>query len=245
MLSSTPAPPLSWQLTSVISHELVSPLAAAAWYIAIAERHCAPPVPPEARAALATARDQVEALHRLVARVIELETRGRLAIHPVDADLLQLVRLTVDRLTLGQPHAHAISVRGPAEVKGRWDAGVIEQITRNLVANAIKFGRGKPIEVEVGVARQAAWIAVQDHGSGISARELRGIFERHACAPRAEGGGLGLGLWLVRELARAHGGKVTVRSRPGAGATFQVFVRSGSPACRSHPILESAPGALP
>lgn len=229
MLSQRAAPPLSSQITSVISHELVSPLAAAVWYIAIAERHCAPPAPPEARAALAVARDQVEALHRLVARVIELETRGRLAIDPVEGDLVQRVSLTVDRLTLGKPRAHGITVRGRGEVNGRWDAGVIEQIVRNLVVNAMKFGRGKPIAVEVCAARHGAWIAVQDRGAGIAARELRGIFERHACAPRAAGGGLGLGLWLVRELARAHGGRVTVRSRLGAGSTFQVYVRSGGP----------------
>lgn len=232
------------QLTSAISHELVSPLAAAVWYLAIAERHCAPPVPSEARAALAVARDQVEALHRLVARVIELETRGGLAVYPIEGDLLRVTALTIDRLTLGRRQAHAISVRGPVQVKGRWDTGVVEQIVRNLVVNAMKFGRGKPITVEVAAARQGAWIVVQDRGAGIAARDLRGIFERHACAPRAEGGGLGLGLWLVRELARAHGGKVTVRSRPGAGATFRVYLRSGGPE-RSHPILETARRALP
>ncbi len=232
--SDAGAPPA--QLTSVICHELVSPLATALWYIGIAERHCAPPAPLEARAALVLARGQIEDLHRLLARVIELDARGKPEIRPVETDLVQLARQTLDRLTLGRPEAHAISLCAPAAVAGAWDPGVVDQILRNLVSNAIKFGRGRPIDVEVSAARHGGCLTVRDSGDGISAREQRRIFERHVCAPRAAGGGLGLGLWLVKELARAHGGRVTVRSRPGVGSTFQVFVASRAERVAAKPV---------
>jgi hypothetical protein len=99
----------------------------------------------------------------------------------------------------------------------------------NLLSNAVKFGQGRPIRVEVRPVGAGACLVVRDHGIGVPSEEQSSIFERNVHAPPEQGGGLGLGLWLVRELAAAHGGWVTLESRKGHGATFTVFLRARRP----------------
>jgi len=106
---------------------------------------------------------------------------------------------------------------------------MVEQIVGNLLSNALKFGLGRPIRIEVKPAEYGVHISVRDHGIGVLPADQEWIFERNRHATPEEGGGLGLGLWLVRELASAHGGWVTVESRKGRGSTFTVFLRTQRP----------------
>jgi anti-sigma regulatory factor (Ser/Thr protein kinase) len=103
---------------------------------------------------------------------------------------------------------------------------MVEQIVGNLLSNALKFGLGRPIRIDVKPAEYGVHISVRDHGIGVAAADQEWIFERNRHARPEEGGGLGLGLWLVRELASAHGGWVTLESRKGRGSTFTVFLRT-------------------
>ncbi len=103
---------------------------------------------------------------------------------------------------------------------------MVEQIVGNLLVNALKFGLGRPIRIDVKPAEYGVHISVRDHGIGVAAADQEWIFERNRHATPEEGGGLGLGLWLVRELAAAHGGWVTLESRKGRGSTFTVFLRT-------------------
>jgi len=109
----------------------------------------------------------------------------------------------------------------PAE--GSWDRVRIEQIATNLLTNAIKYGKGKPIEVRVERDATSARLVVQDHGIGISPEDQLRIFQRFERAVSARHfGGLGLGLWIARQLVDAHGGTIRVTSSPNEGATFEV-----------------------
>jgi signal transduction histidine kinase len=101
----------------------------------------------------------------------------------------------------------------------------VEQILSNLVSNAIKYGRGKPIEVDTSVEDGAAHVTVSDHGIGIPEEAVSRIFGRfeRAASPR-HFGGLGLGLFIARQFAEAHGGGISVRSQPGAGSSFTVVL---------------------
>jgi signal transduction histidine kinase len=92
------------------------------------------------------------------------------------------------------------------------------------------------VRIVVRASGDHAWISVQDDGVGVRSADRERIFERHACVPPDHGGGLGLGLWLVRELANAHGGRAGVHSRPGQGATFVVHLRSQPPEAASAPV---------
>jgi signal transduction histidine kinase len=101
------------------------------------------------------------------------------------------------------------------------DPDRLDRILVNLVGNALKYSPGR---VRIHAARfdGEVRIAVEDGGPGIAAADLPRLFERYYRGQRHEGEGLGLGLFIVRKLVEAHGGRVSVESRPGQGSTFTV-----------------------
>jgi signal transduction histidine kinase len=126
-----------------------------------------------------------------------------------------------------------VRLAAPAPVRGEWDAARLRQAVTGLVENAIKFGRGAPVEVEVRDGPQEGRVIVRDQGPGIEPGDherIFGKFERAASANHV--GGLGLGLWMARSIAEAHGGTVSVESEPGAGATFVLAVPKRLPVAR-------------
>jgi signal transduction histidine kinase len=118
---------------------------------------------------------------------------------------------------------------GPRRIIGWWDEDAIQQILHNLLSNALKFGDGKPIDVIVTPDADGAHIIVRDRGVGIPGDERERIFDRGVHAPADQSGGMGVGLWVVRLLAQAHGGGVSVSATPGGGSTFDVRLRPMPP----------------
>jgi len=110
----------------------------------------------------------------------------------------------------------------------RMDEDAMTLVLLNLVDNAVKYaGTGRAVAVRLGRAPGGIALAVEDHGPGIAKEEQGRIFERFYRASNARVGnvrGSGIGLSLVKHIAEAHGGRVTVTSTPGQGATFTVFV---------------------
>jgi signal transduction histidine kinase len=106
---------------------------------------------------------------------------------------------------------------------GSWDAYRIEQVLVNLLTNAIRYAPGKPLEVSVFAADGSAGFAVRDRGRGIPAADQERIFQRfeRLVSPN-DVSGLGLGLYIAREIVIAHGGTIRVESEPGQGARFVV-----------------------
>ena len=163
------------------------------------------------------------------------------------------VRSAAKRLLTTFAGTEGVSIVVPPHgVHGWWDQTAVEQIVTNLLTNALKFGQGGSVRLVVrATASAGVRIAVSDHGIGIAPADRERIFERHEHAPAAQGGGMGLGLWLVRELALAHGGRVTVRSRKGHGSTFTVAVADAAAGARygpagadaSTPAAATQPGA--
>jgi signal transduction histidine kinase len=234
--------PAPAELTALVGHELSTPIATALLYLRIAECHCARPDGPSglARSAVSVACAELDRLKRLVDRVLEVERLGRAVVRPQNVDLGAVVRGAVERALGAIADAvlrDTVTVLGPASFVGWWDEIAVEQIVRNLLSNALKFGEGRPIRVVLEATTDGATISVRDGGVGIRAGERERIFERRVSAPVSAGGGLGLGLWLVRELAVAHGGAAAVDSRPGQGATFRVELPELSPAGAYEPAL--------
>ncbi|HVE87203.1 MAG TPA: sensor histidine kinase, partial [Myxococcales bacterium] len=118
------------------------------------------------------------------------------------------------------------------------------QIATNLLSNAIKYGVGRPIEVEVAADREQVHLSVSDQGIGVNPRDAARIFQRFERAVSARHyGGLGLGLYIVRQIAEAHGGQISVASRPGGGSIFTV-VLPRNPLATSHPAGPDMPTDL-
>ncbi|MBI3746052.1 MAG: hypothetical protein HY264_05930 [Chloroflexi bacterium] len=115
----------------------------------------------------------------------------------------------------------------------RGEAAQLGRVITNLVHNAVKFSPAEStVTVSVVRAGDAVEVAVADHGVGIAAADLPRIFERFYKADRSRtsGGGTGLGLAIARHIVEGHGGRITVASLEGAGATFTVRLPVPEPA---------------
>jgi signal transduction histidine kinase len=149
---------------------------------------------------------------------------GRLRLELERVELGNLVREVAPRTAegLGRPPSD-LQIIAPTPVEGRWDPMRLEQVVTNLVSNACKYGEGKPIELTVGRGPAGAELVVRDHGIGMSSADQARIFERFERAVDShEYAGLGLGLWITRQVVQAHGGHISVRSQLGEGSEFSV-----------------------
>ena len=175
---------------------------------------------------------QIGRLEGLVDQLLDVSriTAGKMALLPERIDLGELVREVVDRFAPPATESGAINVQvGGAPVggviEGSWDRLRLEQILTNLLSNAVKYGAGRPISVEIGVTGPEddaeVWIAVRDRGIGMSRDDLERVFGRFERASSAHNyGGLGLGLWIVRQVVEAMGGSISAESEPDRGSTF-------------------------
>src|SRR5205814_3394111 len=105
----------------------------------------------------------------------------------------------------------------------------MEQVITNLLSNAIKYGDKKPIDVELAPENGGATLRVRDRGIGIDRENQQRIFDRFERAVSSRHyGGLGMGLYITRQIVEAHGGTVQVDSVPGAGAAFTINLPVGA-----------------
>jgi signal transduction histidine kinase len=120
------------------------------------------------------------------------------------------------------------SIHGP--VVGQWDPIRMEQAVANLLDNAIKFGNGKPIRIELESTGTMARLSIRDEGHGISEQDEVHIFDRYWRDPKSRSvGGLGLGLYVVKAIAEAHGGHVTFEPNSPSGSTFVLELPVATP----------------
>jgi signal transduction histidine kinase len=139
-------------------------------------------------------------------------------------DLGDLVRARM--AFLGAGTTRLLSVSAPDGVRVRADAMLIERVVDNLVSNALRYTpAGAPVSITVRHTGGEAMLEVEDRGPGIAAAEREQIFRRFARGTTARGTeGLGLGLSLVGEVARWHGGRVSVEAVPEGGSRFIVVL---------------------
>jgi signal transduction histidine kinase len=183
------------------------------------------------RRRLTAVRRQVDRLTELVDQLLDVSRliEGRLTLNPEPVDLGALVSESVELLRDSASRVGStITVQCPRGVVGHWDRLRLGQIVTNLLSNAIKFGRGRPIEVALAADGANARLEVKDDGEGIPLHEQERIFDRFERATSVrQHPGLGLGLWICKQIVEASHGTISVRSQPGNGATFIVELPRG------------------
>jgi signal transduction histidine kinase len=202
---------------SIAGHELRTPLSALNIYVysLVARRD-------DTRHELATR--QIQRLDHLVDRLLDVSrlTSGRLVIDRAPVDLAEIVD---DVLKQMEPQARALHVDIGVAVEsivGSWDRTRIEQVLVNLVSNALRYGDGAPIDLIARRIGELARVVVRDKGPGISPELRAHLFERQTHEIARPNHGLGLGLWITRQLVEAHAGTIEVKSEVGQGTEFVV-----------------------
>jgi signal transduction histidine kinase len=204
----------------VLGHDLRSPLNAIVMAIETCSKDSS--LPEKHRRAANAAMEASNRMQRMISDVLDL-TRGQLGggipvvLGPIDLGIV--CRSVVDECRLAHPDRKVL-VDAEGNLRGRWDSDRLLQVVSNLVTNAIEHCTEDPIVVSVKDMGSSVVVEVRNFGRPIPASELATLFDPFSRGRATSG--LGLGLYIVREIVRAHDGAAEVRSTPGEGTTFRI-----------------------
>jgi signal transduction histidine kinase len=170
---------------------------------------------------------QSEKLERLVNDMLDVSRikTGRLTMVHSEFNFYDLVVDVLNRMNGEFTHAGSIPdfVFNSNRVFGKWDYLRVEQVFINLLTNSLRYGKGRPIEVRLVKNENNIVLSVHDHGIGIAKDKLDKIFNRFERAvERSEVSGLGLGLFISKQIVGAHKGKIWAESELEKGSNFYV-----------------------
>ena len=177
---------------------------------------------------------QTARLGKLVEDLLDVSRihAGRLHLALESVDLEEVVREVLDRFESQAAQQHvSVDVHAEGAVAGRWDRARLDQVVTNLLSNALKFGADRPIQIDISTSDHGAKLTVTDHGIGIAPERLATIFDRFERGVSARKyGGLGLGLYITRQIVTALGGTIRAESEPNERTTFAVELPWNGPA---------------
>lgn len=181
------------------------------------------------------ARDgrQIQSMIRLINDMVDVSRirSGKLSIRPAATELSALLgRIVSDLAQRADAAGATIELDAAAPVTGVWDEFRVEQVIINLLTNALRYGGSAPVRVTLRQIDGCAQVEVRDQGVGIAPEDQVRIFnpfERAGTKDVREG--LGLGLYIARQLAESHGGTLDVQSTPQQGATFRLLLPLAPP----------------
>lgn len=231
---------LKTQFMSVASHELKTPVTAMSGFLQVALRRIRKRLeagPPDAGSwaaeqntvaeQLVIVQRQTGKLARLIDELLDVSRiqSGRVEFNHQEMDLTQLVREVAERMqTTTSGHTIRVQEGGPVLIEA--DRDHLEQVLNNLIGNAVKYSPdGGTVTVAAGTEDQDAVLSVSDKGIGIPEEELGsvfGLFYRSPDRRARDVGGMGLGLYISKEIVDRHGGRIWAESTHGKGTTFHV-----------------------
>lgn len=221
---------------AIASHDLRNPLGAVA--VGAQTLLESPDLTPAQREIIERNLRSTRAMERMIRDFLDLAHES-IPIEPREVDLCDVLRHAIDDVRSTHPR-RSVELDAEAEVRGWWDPDRIEQAVVNLVLNALAHGAAESaVRVRPRAAASEVTIEVWNAGPAIPDDQIEALFQPFRRGRHAGGTGLGLGLHLVREVARAHGGTVDVVSDPSAGTTFRVRL----PRASSPPPCEPIEGA--
>jgi PAS domain S-box-containing protein len=215
------------EFLNIASHELKTPLTSLQLQIQLlqrmsfsAEKH------PELKVTLSACDAQIRRLTKLINNLLDVAriSNQKLQIEKERMDLADVAKdVLIRHETVAKAAGSRIHLINGKRVIGLWDKSKIDQVATNLVSNAIKYGDGKLITVTVKQHDNMAELSVKDRGIGIEKEDANRIFDKFArSSVSRKYGGVGLGLYITRQIVRAHGGSIMVKSSPKRGAEFIV-----------------------
>jgi signal transduction histidine kinase len=216
------------QFATVTAHELRTPVAGLLGSLVTLERLCAPDrLPPQAQDLLAASTRQARRLARLVEdfAVVAKDSDGGILVNPTRVAVDQVVEAVVAELD--EQSAARVRVEVAPGLRAWADQDRLAQVLANLVRNALQFSPpASPVDVTArpGQDPGTALIVVDDRGPGIPPERLPQLFDRFGERAPSETAGLGVGLWIVRELLTAMDGDVRVERNADGGASLRVTV---------------------
>lgn len=214
------------EFIALASHELRTPLTSIKGFAKVGLRSAAQAGDERMLRTLTVINEQSDRLTRLINELLDVSRiqQGALPLHPARIDLGELFRHVIESLDLTAPEFKFSLNVPPALVVIEGDHQRVEEVLTNLIANAIKYSRDKhEIDITLAVAGNEAVTAVRDHGMGIPPEQQGRVFDRFYRGVNAGSNGrsgLGLGLFISRQIVERHGGRMWFESVHGEGSTF-------------------------
>lgn len=214
------------------SHELRTPLTAIKGYVHVLERRWEVLDETRRKAALATISERTDALVALTDHLL-LGARASASRHSASARPFALVDVLRETVRDWPSERHRLVVDAPSPIPALGDATSVHHVVAQLVENAVKYSpAGGTVTVSARAAGASAVVEVADEGIGVPEGAEDSLFTpffQAGTTNTREYGGVGLGLYIVRQLVEAQGGTVTARNRPGGGAVFRFTVPLAQP----------------
>ena len=219
------------EFLSIASHELRTPITSLSMQLQIAQRDLQPekgifPSPERLAKLLQMFSSQIDRLTSLVEDLLDVSRiqAGKLSLNPEPCNLSELLKQSVERLSLRFAAAQcSLKLNIEEGVVGSLDSRRIDQVITNLLVNATKYAPGNPVHVSLASRDGQAHLRIQDSGPGIEKEKQTKLFERFERAVSARNiSGLGLGLFLSKQIIKAHSGLIDLFSESGKGCLFTV-----------------------
>lgn len=220
------------EFLAIASHELRTPLTTLVLSLAVVEHDRMKGDLEQIHRSLRRAQKQAERMGHLVDRMLDVSqiASGKLKLELAPCDLSDVVKDVAERLSEEASNA-ACELRRTLSsgIVGQWDRFRLDEALSNVLSNAIKYGAGHPIDIQLQARDEKAVLVVEDRGIGIAPDDLCRIFGRFERTIASKNyGGLGLGLYITRQIIEQQGGSIRAENRSHGGARFVIELPVGS-----------------